>query len=940
MFGTKLTRTLLFLLAVLILSATGVRGSDILLVTASVDPEDPGDALIKTFLEGLGHTVTYIDDDEDEPTTEAAAAAVDLVFISESVSSGRIREEITEIATPMIVTEAWGWDEMGLITGGGEDAPDVATTNIDIVAPGHPLAAGFTGTVSVLTDITSEHGPARFGGHGYAGAAATVIATATLSDGQTWDVIFVYEKGAALAVAPADGSPQIAADIRVCLGFDEQSYFIWNENAHELLAAAVNYALGITEQARNPKPPSASENVAPSQLSWSAGENANTHNVYLGTSPTLGAADLKSEGQTETTYQITETLTPNIIYYWRVDEVEANGTTVHTGLVWSFTTSVLFASNPNPADGAIYVDPSVSLTWIPGYSAETHDVYLGTDKAAVTNATTSSPEFKQNQPDATYTPASLEKGTTYYWRIDEIEADGTTKHNGDTWRFTTLPDIPISDPNLIGWWKLDYEGIDIVTDYSGHDNHGTPVGNLRWVPGFNGDALKFDGASYVELPTGMIGTDKGSVTVWIKTTLADRGMIFYGAEGSSGDGFGGQNEFHINMRTGGLVRFFLEGGDDADMDIRTAAVNDDTWHHITLTWDIAGDVSIYVDGNEPVSDPHNGYNFVFSGAIRLGSPIDAQRYFIGLMDDVRLYDYPLSLEDIPETMVAITQLASNPKPGNRAAISFEPTVTLSWSPGENAAEHDVYFSDDQGAVATADTSTTDIYRGRQDSNSYTPPETLEWGRTYYWRIDEVGADATISKGQVWSFTAGDFLVVDDFESYNDIEAGEEGSNLVYLTWIDGYVEPPAVPTNGSTMGYVVAFQPTMEFEIVHDGYQSAPFYYDNSTVSYSEITANTNDLSIGQDWTRYDVKVLTLWFYGDPNNAVTEQLYVKLNDVKVVYDGDAANLATSEWTQWNIDLSVFGIDLTNVTQLGIGLDKIGATGGSGVLLLDDIRLYR
>ena len=65
-----------------------------------------------------------------------------------------------------------------------------------------------------------------------------------------------------------------------------------------------------------------------------------------------------------------------------------------------------------------------------------------------------------------------------------------------------------------------------------------------------------------------------------------------------------------------------------------------------------------------------------------------------------------------------------------------------------------------------------------------------------------------------------------------------------------------------------------------------------------------------------------------------------LAGAKVVYDGDTANLTTAEWTQWNINLSEFGINLAIVTEVGIGFERIGASRGSGMILLDDIRLYR
>ncbi|MFH1882720.1 MAG: LamG-like jellyroll fold domain-containing protein [Planctomycetota bacterium] len=255
MFEKKFLMSLLCLVVVLSFSATATRGANILFVSSMTVVEE--DAL-KAFMEGLGHTVTYIDDDEDEATTEAAVIAADLVFISESVSSGKIKNEITELEVPMIVGEPYAWDEMGLTEGGGGDDPAI-TTDVEIVDPGHYLAAGLSGTVAVLTDITSALGASSLG-KGITGPEATVIATATLSDGVTYDVIFIYEKGAALPVAPADGSAQVAADIRIGFGFHANSFPVLSDNAYALLGAAVEYAL-LTAI---PEP----EPVVPNLIGW------------------------------------------------------------------------------------------------------------------------------------------------------------------------------------------------------------------------------------------------------------------------------------------------------------------------------------------------------------------------------------------------------------------------------------------------------------------------------------------------------------------------------------------------------------------------------------------------------------------------------------------------------------------------------------------------
>ncbi len=152
MLKKKFVGTLLCLV-VLSFSATGARGANILFIV-----NDPtvasyqNDALIKNFLEALGHTVTYFDDGESEAAMEAAAAAADLVYISESSGSGSIHSKINEIEVPMIAGEPWGWDEMGLTHGGGAGT-EVTSTDITIVNPGHYLAAGLSGTVTVLTEM-------------------------------------------------------------------------------------------------------------------------------------------------------------------------------------------------------------------------------------------------------------------------------------------------------------------------------------------------------------------------------------------------------------------------------------------------------------------------------------------------------------------------------------------------------------------------------------------------------------------------------------------------------------------------------------------------------------------------------------------------------------------------------------------------------------------
>ncbi|MBN2181487.1 MAG: discoidin domain-containing protein [Sedimentisphaerales bacterium] len=273
----------------------------------------------------------------------------------------------------------------------------------------------------------------------------------------------------------------------------------------------------------------------------------------------------------------------------------------------------------------------------------------------------------------------------------------------------------------------------------------------------------------------------------------------------------------------------------------------------------------------------------------------------------------------------IPTYAREPNPDDEATdVAID--TTLSWRPGREAAEHNIYISTNQQAVIDGTATAMTVNQA-----SYSPD--LALGRTYFWRVDEVNnAEVTpIWEGDLfWTFGTQEYLVVDDFESYNDIPQGEENSNLVYLTWIDGYDNPS---TNGSTMGYTSGA--SLDTETVRSGH-SAPLMYNNTSAGISKITANTNNLQSGSDWTVGSPERLVLWIYGSADNPSTEQMYVEVDGVKKIFSGD---ISAEQWQDFTIDLTSLGINLSNVRSMTIGFEKTGATGGSGIVFIDDIRLY-
>ena len=680
-------------------------------------------------------------------------------------------------------------------------------------------------------------------------------------------------------------------------------------------------------------------------LGWTPAKSAASHDVYLGESfadvndgtggtfrgITTSAFFLVGVGTPGDPYPTG--LVPGTTYYWRIDEVEADGVTRHRGIVWSFFVPPRKAYKPSPADGTRYLDPDVKLSWSPALAAKLHFVYFGDKFDDVNNATGAT-----GQIATTYTPAGpLAHNKTYYWRVDE--SDGAAVHKGDVWSFRTIVDIPITDPTLVGWWKFE-TGDTMLLDWSGHGNHGTIVGNVQWASTLFNLGLEFlgDNEGYVELPPTMVTTGKGSVLMWINTSQTDdEGMLWYGTQ-TAGDGYGGENEIHINVDDPGQLDFFLEeDGSGSDITIDGPQIAGLGWTHVAATWDLADGCRLYVNGSEVGYAAHNT-NVKALTVVRLGYSYGGSSWYEGMMDDVRLFDHAVTADQVKEIMSKgedpLKAGSANPSSGAQVAVNM--AIPLLWSAGQNAAQHDVYFGLDKNAVEVANASdTTGVYRGRQAGTSYSPPEGVTWsGGPYYWRIDEVNKDGTITAGTVWNFSTTDYLLVDDFESYNDVATGKPGSHLVYETWLDGY----GTTTNGSTIGYPQGA--SMESSIVYGGLQSVPLAYNNTTTSSSEVSVNPASIPIGRNWTSGSPAALVLWFHGGPTNATTERMYVKINGVKVTYPGPAVDIARLRWSQWNIDLAALGVNLANVTQFAIGFERTGATGGAGTVLIDEIRLYQ
>ncbi|KPK37493.1 MAG: hypothetical protein AMJ65_14410, partial [Phycisphaerae bacterium SG8_4] len=483
------------------------------------------------------------------------------------------------------------------------------------------------------------------------------------------------------------------------------------------------------------------------------------------------------------------------------------------GQVWPF------AFGPEPADGSYLESTWGTLFWTPGGFAVSHDVYMGVNFDDVDNGIAETFVGNQSAADIIigfpgYPFADgLVPGTTYYWRVDEVnDADPNSPWRGDVWSFTVPPRtayLPVPSDGA--------ESVALDAD-------------LTWAPGFG----------------------------------AKLHTVYF--------------------------------GDNFD-DVSNAA----------------------------------------------GGPLLADATFTppGPLELAKTYYWRVDEFDPPTThkggvwSFTTEGTAADPYPA-KGAVDASPTPILKWTAAGLAASHEVYLGLDADAVANAGKSSPEYKGATALGEEMYDAGRLELMTTYYWRIDEVNSTQPGSPwaGNVWTFTTGDFLAVDDFESYNDIDPPNTASNRIFDKWIDGY----GTMTNGALVGN--ALPPYAEQTIVHSGTQSMNYAYDNA----GKTSEATLTLVYPRDWTEEGVAKLSLWFRGAAANAA-DRIYVSLNAGAAVYHDDPAATQLTGWNQWVIDLSAFGglgTDLANVNTItvGVGTKGVLGTAGAGTMYFDDIRLIR
>lgn len=713
-----------------------------------------------------------------------------------------------------------------------------------------------------------------------------------------------------------------------------------------LMIVGLCFLAGIANaanEATDPFPVDGQEGIETANrlLKWTAGDIAVSHNVYLGTDPSL----LEQVGTVSgSVLVLAGRYDANQQYYWRVDAVDAGGV-VAEGAVWSFVTEMKQARDPEPADGAegvIVVNPE--LQWTNGDNSILHYVYFGTDRDAIDHADMDSPEFKDViLYGDTFEAGSLRGLTTYYWRVDEQDYFGDVT-KGTVWNFTTELAIPVIE-DMLGWYKCDeYTGQ--VLDWSGHSNHGTLVDGARIVEGLMGGAAAVSmSLDYLEIPN--FETDdlnEGAIMCWIKPEgpqVAGARIVFHQGWQSNRQGL--WLESGQRLRHDYKNKFYRWNTD--------LVVTSDEWQHIGSTMSVANNEGrVWIDGQSVKIDPVPGdteYEYIpyrYDGPpTRVGaypSGKDDQQ-FNGLVDDIRFYTRWISEEEVAATQAIPAGMASNPTPSVGIVLGRdELPTTLSWTAGQAAVNNQLYIS----------TEMQDHFDGvdpvlTTTETSVAAPITLELGKEYFWRVDAVAADGTVTRGALWAFSSTKYQIIDNFEDYVD------GDNPLWNSWLDGWDDAAGNGT-GALIGDETT-QSTTEEATVYAGSQAFPLAFNNTgataTGSTRAMYSETERALETMDLIRDGATKLTVYFHGSRSNepVATDKLYVVLedtlgNDAVIVYDDEQA-LTEAFWHEWTIEFSEFsgeGVMLDRIAKIyiGVGDRNNPVAGSSGKVVIDEIKL--
>jgi hypothetical protein len=409
---------------------------------------------------------------------------------------------------------------------------------------------------------------------------------------------------------------------------------------------------------------------------------------------------------------------------------------------------------PTLASGALLegYDPVVPASWSGGINTSAYKVYFGT----VPNELSFYADATLASPSVAFT--NLQKGTTYYWRVDATGPEGTV--TGSVWSFTA-----VSPKGMVAHYKLDETTGTVAADNSNYNWNGT-VTNMpgaAWTAGKFGNSLQFNNpvaTSAVTVPHAnhlLFDRNAFSVSLWVLLTNGNSNYnsavskdCYLMHKGKFADP--GGKWYGLQLRDSTLTFAIDDAASKVSVNVNLKKVSpyfifNNNWTNIIAVKDTAAKrIRVYINGTEAGSAAFSATygNTGLNLPLLIGNSLE-NKPFHDKMDDVRLYNYKLSPEEIQriQTGTPFVNKVTDPAPADGDPLVSYGDIQLGWN--GTAQTYHVFTGnapDNLLPVAQNITAANHLLPGVQSLD------------TIYWRVDAV-ADGEVATGDLWSFNVVD-----------------------------------------------------------------------------------------------------------------------------------------------------------------------------------------
>jgi len=206
----------------------------------------------------------------------------------------------------------------------------------------------------------------------------------------------------------------------------------------------------------------------------------------------------------------------------------------------------------------------------------------------------------------------------------------------------------------------------VAKDYSSFKNDCTLKGNPKWIDGKFGKAVEFDGATWGEVADAdsLDMTSALTIEAWVKLYGGGEGTQSAVEKGAAW--IDGEYNLAALYSNGTLFQLHDLPANCADANVGTG-IQDNTWHFLVGTWD--GVIKLYIDGNPDKEMECPGTLLTNTDPLFIGARGGTARFMIGALDEVKIYNYALSQDELKTDMA---------DPFNTTAVSAMNKLAVTW----------------------------------------------------------------------------------------------------------------------------------------------------------------------------------------------------------------------------------------------------------------------